>query len=333
MDGRGRRGTIRLASAALMMVAMLGGCSSAPAPTSTLLPATPTAPPSPATAAPTPAATPEPATPSASTAALPDFPNVWIVVLENKDYDRVVNADDLPYIKGLIDRFGLATQSYGISRPSQPNYFALFSGSTHGVHDNDSHDIDAPTIADQIEASGRTWREYAENRPADCFTGSSSSGGPDGKGTYERKHAPAISFDAIRTNPTRCANLVDLSAFRPGDVDYSLIVPNQCHSGHDCRMRDADAWLSGFLPSIIESEPFARGGLLVVTFDEDDAGNDPHGGHIATIVASSEVPAGFRSDERHDHYSLLRTIQDAWGLGCLARSCDVDPMDEFFGGQ
>jgi acid phosphatase len=277
--------------------------------------------------------TPEPVTASPSSVALPTFPNVWIVVLENKDYDRVVNTDDLPYIKGLVDRFGLATQSYGVARPSQPNYLALFSGSTHGVDDNDNHDIDAPTIADQIEASGRTWREYAENRPPDCFAGSSASGGRDGPGTYERKHAPAISFDSIRTDTVRCANLVDLSAFRPADVDYSLIVPNQCHSAHDCRMRDADTWLSGFLPKIIESDAFAAGGLLVLTFDEDDAGDDPNGGRIATIVASPDVPAGFRSDERHDHYSLLRTIQDAWGLDCLALSCAATPMDEFFTGQ
>jgi hypothetical protein len=71
----------------------------------------------------------------------------------------------MPYFNGLIKRFGLAQRSSGVARPSQPNYFALFSGSTQDVHDNGVHDIDAPTVADQIEASGRTWKEYAENRP------------------------------------------------------------------------------------------------------------------------------------------------------------------------
>ena len=261
--------------------------------------------------------------------AIPAFPNVWIVVLENQDYERVAGADDLPYVAGLIDRYGLAEQSFGVARPSQPNYFALFSGSTHGVTDNDRHDLDAPTIADQIEASGRTWGEYAENRPPDCFSGRSAKDGRDGPGVYQRKHAPAISFDSIRTDPARCARLQDLTAFQPGDVDYALIVPNQCHSAHDCSMRIADDWLAGFLPTILDSPAFEAGGLLIVTFDED-AGNDPSGGHIATIVASRDVPAGFRSTERHDHYSLLRTIQDAWGLECLAESCAAGTMDEFF---
>jgi hypothetical protein len=250
-------------------------------------------------------------------------------VLENRDYDRVVGADDLPYITSLIDRYGLAEQSFGVARPSQPNYFALFSGSTHGVTDNDRHDLDAPTIADQIEASGRTWGEYAENRPPGCFTGSSAKDGRDGPGEYRRKHAPAISFDSIRTDPQRCGRLQDLTAFEPGAADYALIVPNQCHSAHDCSMREADDWLAAFLPAVLDSAAFEAGGLLIVTFDED-AGTDPSGGHIATIVVSRHVPAGFRSTERHDHYSVLRTIQEAWGLDCLAESCAAGTMDEFF---
>ena len=50
----------------------------------------------------------------------------------------------------------------------------------------------------------------------------------------------------------------------------------------------------------------------------------------ATLVASVDVPAGFRSDEPHDHYGVLRTIEDAWGLDCLASACDARPLDEFF---
>ena len=268
---------------------------------------------------------------SSASSGLPDFPYVWIIVLENKDYASVVDARDMPYLNELIGKFGLAERSSGVSRPSEPNYLALFSGSTQGVHDDGVHDIDAPTIADQIESSGRTWKEYAENRPPDCFTGASASDGRDGPGSYRRKHAPAISFDAIRNDPDRCAHLTDLTAFHPGDANYSLIIPNQCHAAHDCDVSEADNWLAGFVPAILESQAFASGGLLIVTFDED-GGNDPSGGHVATVVASRDVPAGFRSDQPHDHYSVLRTIEDAWGLGCLAESCSATPMREFFGG-
>jgi phosphatidylinositol-3-phosphatase len=329
---RGSRSAPLAVVAWVVVAALLGGCvgpsgpsSVGPSPSGT----------GPSSNSPVPTASVAPVTSPTSSPSgsseLPDFPYVWIIVLENQDYDRVVGADDMPYFNGLIDRYGLAERSNGVARPSQPNYFALFSGSTHGVHDNGDHDIDAPTIADQIEASGRTWKEYAENRPADCYEGSGAKGGRDGSGEYRRKHAPAISFDAIRNDPARCANLVDLTAFRPGVAEFSLIIPNQCHSAHDCRVGEADRWLARFVPTILQSPEFEAGGLLIVTFDED-AGGDADGGHIATILASRDIPAGFRSDERLDHYDVLRTIQDAWGLDCLAKSCDARPMREFFAG-
>ena len=329
------RGPRRAPLALVWLVALaVSGCGSGPSSTPSP-PAGPPSPSAPPTVGPTtsPSLTPsgsESGSPSASS-GLPDFPYVWIIVFENQNYSRVVGARDLPYFNGLIDRYGLAERASGVARPSQPNYFALFSGSTQDVHDNGDHDIDAPTVVDQIEASGRTWKEYAENRPAGCFTGGSASGGRDGQGVYRRKHAPAISFDGIRNDPQRCADLVDFTAFKPGDVDYSLIIPNQCHAAHDCNATEADTWLAGFAPTILDSQAFAAGGVLIVTFDED-AGNDPSGGHIATIVASRSVPAGFRSAEPHDHYSVLRTVQDAWGLDCLAESCSAMPMREFFGG-
>ena len=299
------------------------GPSSSASPALTVLPTTP----SPESASPISSAA---GSPSAST-GLPDFPYVWLIVLENHGYADVVGAAGMPYLNSLIERYGLAERSSGVSRPSEPNYLALFSGSTQDVHDDGSHDIDAANVADQIEASGRTWKEYAENRPPDCFSGASARDGRDGTGEYRRKHAPAISFDDIRNDPARCANLVDFTAFKPGDVDYSLIIPNQCHDAHDCGLQEADRWLASFVPTITDSQAFASGGLLIVTFDED-AGNDPSGGHVATVIVSSKVPAGFTSDLPVDHYGVLRTIQDAWGLPCLAESCSARPMREFFRG-
>jgi hypothetical protein len=274
-----------------------------------------------------------PPVPSASSASsatgIPEFSSVWIIVLENHDYAQVVDSGDLPYMRGLIDRYGLAESYFGVDRPSQPNYLAMFSGSTHGVTDNEKHDIDAPTVADQIEASGRTWREHAENVPPNCFTGDGAEGGRDGPGEYRRKHAPAISFTSISADPTRCAFIEDFTAFRPGAVDFALIVPNQCHDAHDCPLAEADAWLAQVVPRIVESEAFRTGGALFVTFDEDD-GKDPDGGHVAMMVISPLVAAGTRSSRRYDHYSLLRTIEDAWELDCLAKACEAEPMTDFF---
>jgi acid phosphatase len=47
-----------------------------------------------------------------------------------------------------------------------------------------------------------------------------------------------------------------------------------------------------------------------VTFDEDDRSED---NHIATIVAGARVKPG-RYPARFDHYHLLRTLQEMYGL-------------------
>lgn len=275
-------------------------------------------------------------TPTASVAssptapeALPAFSHVWVIVMENHGLERVLGSDRVQYIDSLIARYGLAEQYHAVARPSQPNYLALFSGSTHGVTDNDAHDITAPTIADQLEASGRTWRAYAENVPPGCFTGATATDGRDGPGEYARKHAPAISFTSISGDPRRCANITDFSAFDPAASDFAFITPNLCHDAHDCSLGDADDWLATFLPRILDSPAYQDGGVVFLTFDESE-GNVPAGGQVATIVISPDVARGLHSTVPHDHYSLLRTIQDAWDLGCLANSCAANTLSEFF---
>ena len=110
---------------------------------------------------------------------------------------------------------GASTEEFqSIAHPSQPNYLALLSGSTQGVLDDSVHTVSAPSLFDQLETAGKTWRVAAENVPDGCFDGATAEGGRDGPGTYVRKHDPAISFPSISGDPARCASIGDLSASR-----------------------------------------------------------------------------------------------------------------------
>jgi phosphatidylinositol-3-phosphatase len=264
--------------------------------------------------------------PSALAGAIPTFDHVYVVFLENHSYSDIVGAPAAPYLKGLIARGGLATNWYGLARPSQPNYLALFAGTTLNVRDNLDHDFTKRTIADQLEERGLTWRVFAENVPPDCFTGSVAHDGPDGPGEYRRKHEPAISFRQISGDPDRCASITDFSHFATGAASFNLIVPNQCHSMHDCSVAVGDAFMAGFIPRIIDAPDWGPNDLLVVTFDEGHSRDQ----HISTILLSDRVTPGFRSAVRHDHYSLLRTLEASWGLGCLANACSANDIGEFF---
>jgi acid phosphatase len=135
---------------------------------------------------------------------MPALGHVWVIVLENRGFEQVVGSPDAPYLNGLIEQHGLAEAFHAVARPSQPNYLALFSGSTHGVTDNEPHHIDAPTLADQIEASGRTWRQHSENVPGDCYDGRQASGGRDGPGPRtSRSSSPTSATTATTAASTR----------------------------------------------------------------------------------------------------------------------------------
>jgi len=260
---------------------------------------------------------------------IPDFGHIYLLILENKGLDQILTTTKAPYLASLIGRYGLATNYDAVWQKSQPNYLALFSGSTQGVTDDQAHDFAGPNLADQIDASGRSWSVFAENVPLGCFAGLTSSGGPDGQGIYARKHEPAISFTDISRTSGRCARIMDFSHFDPTAADFEMIVPNLCDDMHDCSIADGDAFLARFVPRILASPSWQSGGVLFITFDEGK-GSGTHPDRVATLMISSRVSAGFRSTVYHTHYSLLRTVEAAWGLGCLDRSCGANDLSEFF---
>ena len=264
---------------------------------------------------------------AAASGGQPAFGHVYLIVFENHGFDAVVNGSQMPYLKGLIKRGALATAYAAITHPSQPNYIALFSGDLHAITDDGNHNIDAPNLADQLDAHGRTWAVTAENVPEGCFPGATADGGPDGPGTYARKHEPAISFVSISRRPDRCARIQNLSSFDPGAADFQLIVPNLCHDAHDCSLAVADKWLADFAPRILESAAFQRDGVLFLTFDEAER----RGPNVVPLVAvGPSVRAGTTTAQPSNHYSLLRTIEDNWSLGCLAHACIAEPLRTLF---
>ena len=277
-------------------------------------------------ATPSPSPTPSP-TPGGGLSAIK---HVFVIVMENEEATSIIGNSAAPYINSLAASYGLATNYTAVAHPSEPNYLALWSGSTQGVTDDGVHNFGTGlTLADQIEAAGRAWHVAAQNVPLPCYTGASASGGPDGPGSYARKHEPAISWTSVAGNPARCAGITDFSHFDPDLGAYWFIAPNLCNDMHDCSIATGDAFLASFLPRILGSAAYADGGLVVLTWDEGSSGSGG-GGRVATIVISPLGKPGYASATAHTHYSLVRTIEDAWGMPCLANACSANTLAEFF---
>jgi len=288
-------------------------------------------------AAPTVAATrATPPPPPRVAGTVPSFSHVFVIVMENHEYDSVIGNPAAPYTNGLVTSYGLATNYFAASHPSLPNYLALTAGSTFGIaSDCTTCFVSATNIADQVEGSGRSWKAYMEDMPVPCYRGASS-------GNYAMKHDPFMYYNDIRNNAARCA--AHVAPFTQFWVDMSTgvvpafvwITPNMCNDTHDCPVGTGDAWLRSVVPTITHSAAFRNGGVLFITWDEgaSSAGccSGSWGGHVATLVIAPNAIGGFRSGTPENHYGLLRTIEDGFHLGHLGAAGWTSnlPLREYF---
>ncbi len=294
---------------------------------------------------------------------LKNFQHVFVIMMENTGYSHLIGNSNAPWINSAAATYGLATNYTGVSHPSQPNYIAATSGSTHGVVNDSDVTIDVPNIVDQIETSGRSWTGYMQSYFAGGNTNKLASSA--GNQLYERKHNPFVSYLDVQSSPSRMANLVDFSQLETdlasGNApSYSWISPDQCNDMHGrgapatdpcsfARENDliaaGDAFLSSTVGMIMSSSAWTGNSVIFVTWDESDfpfgdvsgcCDAVPGGGHVVTLVISRSDHSARTSSVAYNHYSMLATIQQGWQLGCLAFTCDsanVTPMSDLVGPQ
>ncbi len=270
-----------------------------------------------------------------TTAHLPIFKHIFIIIMENKERSSIVDNPEASYVNQLAAQYARANQFYATRKPSLPNYMALTGGDTFNIS-NDCMDcfVASDSIVTAIEASGRSWKAYMEGMPKPCFVGDA---GP----LYRQKHNPFIYYDNVRNDPARCQKIVPFTQFA-SDLkanalpNYVWITPDTCNDTHNCPISTGDAWLQKWVPQILASPAWKDKGVLFITYDEGDGLTScctyANGGQIDTLVISPLVQPGFTSNVPYDHYSILRTVEEAWKLPLLGKtncSCSA-PMTDFF---
>jgi acid phosphatase len=243
-----------------------------------------------------------------------------VVIFENEDAQNVVGGKDAPYLTSLAASGAALTDAHGETHPSQPNYLALFSGSTQGVTDDSCPlTFTGPNLAAQLQDAGHTFVGYSEDLPAAGYTGCN-------QGDYARKHNPWVDFTGLPTSVNQ-----PYSALPSDFADLptvSFVVPNLCNDMHDCGVTAGDKWASANLPAYVTWAK-KHNSLLVVTFDED---NGSSANHIATLLVGPMVTPG-TSAQPVDHYGLLRTVEDMYGLPPLGKAADAEFLTGIWSGQ
>jgi phosphatidylinositol-3-phosphatase len=246
--------------------------------------------------------------------SVPRFDHVVLVMFENKASSQITSSS-APYFGSLASQGASFSQSYAITHPSQPNYIALLSGSTQGVtSDSCPKTFSAENLAHQVTAAGLTFKGYSESMPSAGYTGCSS-------GTYMRKHNSWVDF----SNNSSAVNLTYASF--PSDYTQlptvSFVTPNMCNDMHDCSIGTGNSWLQSHLDSYAQWAK-THNSLLIVTFDED---NSLSLNHIYTSFVGAHVKAGTYS-EKITHYTVLRTIESAYGLSAIGGAASVSPVTD-----
>ena len=251
---------------------------------------------------------------------VPAFDHVFVVVFENKEVGSILGSRSAPTFNLYARTYARLTQSYAVAHPSLPNYLALVSGSTFGIRSDCTEClVAARSLADTIEASGLSWKTYAESLPRAGYLGAVS-------GRYAKKHDPFAYFRAIAGDPERARRIVPLgelsSDLAAGTLpDFAVVVPNLCNSMHDCSVGVGDRWLRRTVGPLLHLPRT----VVFVTFDEGTS-SVRGGGHITTLAVGTAVQRHAVFTRLTTHYGLLRTIEDAWGLPRLGASARARPI-------
>ncbi len=285
---------------------------------------------------------------AAARATARHFDRVLIIVLENVDYEVASKDKNLADLAAQGASF---TNFHALFHPSYPNYLAMVAGTDFGIHrrgrylaDNQvnlPNDAAHRSVADRLIAAGLDFKQYAEELPnATCPWNYSTQRVSDKRGNYARRHVPFMSFRevqqkwcdrVIRVDSSKSDNYFVQDA-KKGLVAYSFYTPNLNHDGHDTNVQTAGTWVKKFLSDSFP-EKARQGTLVVVTFDESGGNSD---NRIYTLLLGDMVKPASQQDPKalgkaYNHYSVLRTIEDNFGLEPLtANDREAAPITDIW---
>lgn len=326
---------------------------------------------------------------------IPRYRHIVQIMLENNGYGDVIGNPDAPNINALASRYGLATDYFSVTHPSEPNYVADIGGNFFGIKADDQfyctralaktdpncadatvdQTVKAESLADQLTAAGMTWKGYFQSlppTPATYIKTGPRANGPytfeypsESTALYASKHNPFLNFSGTQHAVANMVPDTQLGTDLEHDAlpNFSLVVPNQCHDMHGTLgcivtphgrsgvgkrniglVSAADTYVGNTVDEVMASKQWQQGrNAIVITWDEDDysdegqrgtgcCGFDPGGGHVAAIVITNKTVYPIRDATPSNHYSLLRSIEDAFGLPCLSHACDraIRPLTPLF---
>lgn len=252
---------------------------------------------------------------------IPKYDRIVVVTEENRAYSNIIgDLADAPFINAtLVPKAAVMTDFHAEAHPSEPNYFALYGGSTFGVTNDGNYDLSDPSLYTILSSAvpTLTFAGYVESSGTNTRT-------LHGTTLAVRKHNPWESF------PEGKGVEKDFSSF-PADFTQlptvCWVIPNLNNDMHDGTIAQGDAWLKNHI-SAYATWCQTHNSLLIITWDEDDTKNlVPN--RIPTLIIGQHVKPGTYS-ENVNHYNLLSTILASQGLKGPRNAATAAPITDIF---
>ncbi len=273
------------------------------------------------------------------TADIPRYQHVFLFYFENEDFDAIIgNTRQAPFFNRLLPHASLLADFFAEEHPSDANYLAVAGGSSFGIplddplEENPQYTIRARNISDLIGAAHETWKAYLQSADGPCDD--------TVHGYYWDDDMPMTYFADVRDRPAFCAaHIVPLQALTADlahadtTPNFAWVSPDDCWDMEGCGIKAGDDFLATELGEIMRSPAWrTQRSLAIITFDEDGYDYERPAQRVATIIIGSRgVRRGYVSRVRYTHYSLLRTIEVALGLGTLtANDRYAQPVNDVF---
>ncbi|MGO9078060.1 MAG: alkaline phosphatase family protein [Streptosporangiaceae bacterium] len=310
------------------------------------------------------------AAPATAADRVPHYSHITVIMFTEHGYSAILHDKHAPAFNRLARQYGLAARYYTTSDPDAPNIMALLAGNSFGVNDHSPYwdqQIGKPSLLSQLDRAHKSWKEYVQNIPYPGYLG-------DCYPTYcqetdslykQPKFNPVPDLTSVADNPAQARKMVPAAELaadaRHGRLpNFSFIDANECANMHGgppwCEdspnqlgerndnklVAGGNAYLRQVTREIMSGPQWRRGNnAIVITWTEGTTSAGccdakPGTGRVFTVVVTSHGPRHLTDSTPFNHYSLLATIQHAFGLGCLQYSCDsrhVIPMAKLFGAR
>ncbi|MEY2473849.1 MAG: hypothetical protein QOK28_3178, partial [Actinomycetota bacterium] len=253
-----------------------------------------------------------------------------------------VTQGDCPYFINVVPgTIGLDGQAYGVG--------CVYPAAVQTIADQ--LEAKGLTWKGYMQDMGKDPSREAATCAHPAFNTADNTEAATAKDNYATRHNPFMYFHSIIDEPSCQTHVVPLTPLASDlasvatTPNFSFITPSLCEDGHDAPCADgrpgglvsADAFLATWVPKIMASPAYADGGMIIVNFDESDSsdasaccGEQPNpggspmpgiggqgGGRTGAVIVSQFTAPGTVSHVPYNHYSLLRSLEDVFGLGHL----------------